>query len=405
MTVTSQNSYVTYVGNSATTVFPYLFEIPTGSNQVYLWSAATGTQLVDPGDYSITGLDDPAGGTVTYPLSGSPITVDFTLTISRVVPAIQATDISSQSNFYPAVIEDALDYLTFLIQQTNFSSIRAVLVPIGSPLPAPDYLTAVQQAAAAAAASAAVASGSIFAQEVASAGDQNPTAAQMGKNLAFTGAGPWTTILAASSVGNTSFVCGLKNRGTGILTVAVIGGTIDGIATDQYLYPGEAWIVYCNGVNWFVLAKFGNEWTTIWKLANEARVSTTVLADDAKLKFPVFNAIKYAFRGKIYFDTTAAADFKWRHVGPAAPTILRLQRRVIIPGGAADSAIAVDTAFSAADITAIGVGTTGGWVEFDGILQNGINPGTFSIQWAQNTSDPGNTTVLAGSQLEYKIIG
>jgi hypothetical protein len=52
-----------------------------------------------------------------------------------------------------------------------------------------------------------------------------------------------------------------------------------------------------------------------------------------------------------------------------------------------------------------GTGTTGGFVQFMSILHNGANAGYFRLQWAQNTSDAGNTTVLSGSYIDYVTIG
>lgn len=66
--------------------------------------------------------------------------------------------------------------------------------------------------------------------------------------------------------------------------------------------------------------------------------------------------------------------------------------------------IAVDTAFSAADLTLTGTGTNGGFVMLSGVVHNGANAGTFSFQWAQNTSDGTATVVRAGSYLEYSVV-
>jgi len=160
MTVITQESFVTYTGNGATTLFPFGFMIQTGADVVTLWSEATGPVQLSPSAYSITGLDNPSGGSVTYPLTGPAISSSYTITIQRILPVVQSTDISNQANFYPVVIEDALDYLTYLYQQLAFLSDRAVLVPIGDLNPPADYLSDVQEDAAAAAAAASAAAAS-----------------------------------------------------------------------------------------------------------------------------------------------------------------------------------------------------------------------------------------------------
>jgi lysophospholipase L1-like esterase len=132
--------------------------------------------------------------------------------------------------------------------------------------------------------------------------------------------------------------------------------------------------------------------------------STTITADaslniDADLSLPLAANTLTRINGKIYFTTTAAADFKWRHIGPVAPTRVRVQHYSIAPGDTALSNIAVDTTFSAADISVTGAAGSG-WIEIDALIANGSNVGNFGISWSQNTSDTGNTTVEAGSYLE-----
>lgn len=145
-------------------------------------------------------------------------------------------------------------------------------------------------------------------------------------------------------------------------------------------------------------------WTPVFKTTTETITADSTLSNDAVLLFAMLANTTYAFRGRVFFDTTNAADFKWRHSGPAAPTLVRIKRSNVIPGGTSYTLIAVDTAYSAADIALTGAGTTGGWVEFEGIIANGANAGDFNFQWAQNASDAGNTSVLAGSYLEYKQV-
>ena len=145
-------------------------------------------------------------------------------------------------------------------------------------------------------------------------------------------------------------------------------------------------------------------WTTLKKAADTARVNATLSADP-DLAFAVLTNTKYAVRGRLFFDTGATADFKWRHTGPASPAVVRLARKWIVPGGVAFTGIAVDVAFSGADLSLIGTGTNGGYIEIDGILHIGATSGTFAIQWAQNTTTANQNTILrAGSYLEYQVV-
>jgi len=77
------------------------------------------TTILSPALYTITGLGNSAGGTVIYPLSGSPLVSGQYLTINRNVPLTQTVSISNQGTFYPHVVEQGLDQLELQIQQLN----------------------------------------------------------------------------------------------------------------------------------------------------------------------------------------------------------------------------------------------------------------------------------------------
>ncbi len=163
--------------------------------------------------------------------------------------------------------------------------------------------------------------------------------------------------------------------------------------------------VVWNGTAWVSLPVGTYPWTEIVKSADQTKTANTTLATDSELSFTMAISAKYRVEMEVYFDSTAAGDFKWRHVGPTSPSIVRLSRRAIVPGAAvAFSSILVDLAFSAADLPLVSTGTTGGVIYLEGIVHNGANAGTFGFQWAQNTSDAGNTIVRAGSILRYRTV-
>lgn len=116
-TLTTTTNSTIALGNGVTTVFSYNFIIPNASQAVIIYTDADGVSTtLNPSQYTITGLNNSAGGTVTYPTAGSPIANGTTLTISRVVPYVQTTAIASQGPTFRA-IENALDYLTMQTQQ------------------------------------------------------------------------------------------------------------------------------------------------------------------------------------------------------------------------------------------------------------------------------------------------
>ncbi|SKA37808.1 hypothetical protein SAMN02745126_05961 [Enhydrobacter aerosaccus] len=129
MTVSSTSSRVVYQGNGATTVFPFAFKVQQAADLIVVYTDATGTDTVlSQSQYAATGFGLDAGGTVTYPISGSPIAAATTLTIYRDVAPTQPTSISNQGAMWPQVIEAALDRLTFIAQKITDTASRALVV-------------------------------------------------------------------------------------------------------------------------------------------------------------------------------------------------------------------------------------------------------------------------------------
>jgi hypothetical protein len=147
-------------------------------------------------------------------------------------------------------------------------------------------------------------------------------------------------------------------------------------------------------------------WTTIDKISDETRTANATLTADSALQFSMAANTKYVIRIEVWFDTTAAGDFKYGFNGPAIGAgLIRMHRRAIIAGAAAFTVSAVATAYDpTTGIGLAGTGTTGGYIALSGIVQNGATAGTFDFRWSQNTSDAGNTIVRAGSYLEYGVV-
>lgn len=189
--------------------------------------------------------------------------------------------------------------------------------------------------------------------------------------------------------------------GTGNFALVVAGATSASLFIGQFVtfrFDGAAW----QQTDFGTVAP--TEVVRKLKTTGENRNATTVLASDATLQFPVAANTTYRFTMKAFYDTLAAADLKWRTSGPAGATAVRIKRGDIAPAATVMENIAVDVAYSGADIVALTAGTTGGYIEMEGIIQNGATAGTFALQWAQNTSTVGNSTMLAGSWLEYQVI-
>lgn len=121
MTISNQTCSITYTGNGIQTVFTYNFLIPYQSDgetpavAVYVIEDDVST-LLTPSEYTITGVDNTLGGTVTYPLSGDELTSAQEIQITRALAYTQPDAFPNQG-FYPASVEQLADNLVMMIQQ------------------------------------------------------------------------------------------------------------------------------------------------------------------------------------------------------------------------------------------------------------------------------------------------
>lgn len=135
MTISTTSNTVVAQGNGLTNSFSFTFPVPLASELFVYYTDANGVQtLLSSTQYSATGIGSSVGGSVTYPLVGSPIATGTSLTIQRSVPYVQLSDIVNQSGFYPNVVENALDYLTMQTQQLAEQELLTLNVPLESSL-------------------------------------------------------------------------------------------------------------------------------------------------------------------------------------------------------------------------------------------------------------------------------
>jgi len=137
--ITTQLNKLQYSGNGTTTSFsfPYLFLDNSHLEVTLTDSDGTDTLQVITTNYSVTGAEDPAGGTVTMvtaPASGE------TLTIRRIVPITQIVDYIANDNFPAETHETALDRLTMICQQLAEIVGRCLKYPETEPASSEDEL-------------------------------------------------------------------------------------------------------------------------------------------------------------------------------------------------------------------------------------------------------------------------
>jgi hypothetical protein len=121
-----------FAGNAATTSFPFAFKVYTKNDIGVVLTSSTGvvTTLVLDSDYSVT--VGTTGGTVTYPISGSPLPVGSTLTIVGNMAYEQTTQLPTGGAYNAQNVEAAFDRQTILSQQLLEAVGRAVTAPVSA---------------------------------------------------------------------------------------------------------------------------------------------------------------------------------------------------------------------------------------------------------------------------------
>jgi hypothetical protein len=123
-----------FSGNGATTVFPFGFKVFTKTDIkviTVLTAGGTSRTLTLDSDYSVTlnsNQDTNPGGSITYPIVGTPIPTGYQLVMLGALADLQPTDITNSGGFYPQVIEDMVDRATIQIQQLAENVSRAIVL-------------------------------------------------------------------------------------------------------------------------------------------------------------------------------------------------------------------------------------------------------------------------------------
>lgn len=201
MTVSSSINRVVQTGNGATTVWNYSFLIPDASEVVVqIADKTTGVvTTLTTLQYSITGIGNPSGGTVTYTPA---LTTNQTITIQRILPVTQGTSLSNQGAFYPTVLETALDYLTMVCQQLNDATGRALVISPNGVGTIDAQTNRIINVVNAVNAQDAVTLAQLQAQFAASGNVPSPTLGQVGQYLKATGTGIWAWAVAQVTSAN-----------------------------------------------------------------------------------------------------------------------------------------------------------------------------------------------------------
>lgn len=140
MTISSTIVENQYTGNGSTATYSYTFytfaQTDLAVSVVSNVSPYTTYNLTLTTDYTVTGAGSISGGSITLVnsgqawLTGGNLTSGWGITIKRVRPLTQTTDIRNQSTFYAENHEDAFDHMVMLSQQLNEILNRCIKFPV-----------------------------------------------------------------------------------------------------------------------------------------------------------------------------------------------------------------------------------------------------------------------------------
>lgn len=123
MTVSTTNNKKVYSGLTGQDTFAYDFRVDDADHmEVYFDDV-----LQDSGDYTVNDVGDPTGGDVVL---DTPLADDTTVVLLRNVPLTQQTDYQPLDAFPAESHEQALDKLTFLVQQLQEQLDRSVTLSV-----------------------------------------------------------------------------------------------------------------------------------------------------------------------------------------------------------------------------------------------------------------------------------
>lgn len=138
MGVSSTNNRMDYVGNGLVASYDYTFKIFEETDLLVTVRDTSGveTELTLTTDYSVSGVGEGTGGAIalvdnsaSYQAAGGALKSGYEITIRRVLPLTQETDIRNQGPYYPSIHEDQFDRFIMIDQQQQDEIDRSIKAP------------------------------------------------------------------------------------------------------------------------------------------------------------------------------------------------------------------------------------------------------------------------------------
>lgn len=227
MTISTTASRISYNGNGSTTAFSFPYRFLTNADLTVIKVAADGTEttLTLNTNYTVTGADQDAGGTVTVsvaPLSGQ------RLVIYREIDITQEVDYITGDAFPAETHERALDRLTMIAQQHQDAIDRSAKLPVSSTADADALVADIVRLADSADEVDAVAGIEASVVTVAGIDSEVATVAGIAANV--------TTVAGVS--GNVTTVAGISSNVTTVAGVAANVTTVAGVSSSVTTVAG-----------------------------------------------------------------------------------------------------------------------------------------------------------------------
>jgi len=141
MAVETQFNREIFAGDGVTVTFPFSFPIFESEDLTVILTQDDGTEipLIEGVDYTVSAIRGlySRGGNVTTKGAYSPLQIDETLTIARILDLTQGVDYQENDTFPAETHEQALDRLTMITQQLDDEITRNLIVPVTDVVPDP----------------------------------------------------------------------------------------------------------------------------------------------------------------------------------------------------------------------------------------------------------------------------
>lgn len=227
-----------------------------------------------------------------------------------------------------------------------------------------------------------------------------------GISISATGSGGTVTSVTAtsplaSSGGTTPDISlgtvPVNNGGTGATSLTLNNVILgNGTSSVQFVAPGASGnVLTSNGTTW-ASAAAPSTWTLLKKVADQTLTNNVVLTNVTDLTFTMAANTTYAIRFMLAVTSAANGHI----ISITGPAIGIGKIRGNLPSARNGSTAAV-TSYGATLATTINITAL---FDFQLIIQNGANAGTFAPTFSQSTSGATNTTIEKGSWLEYAVI-